>query len=214
MRLGDLIKDGGLRLGLMQYWLEDGNCPDVGAMFDAAWAAIKADGALWRDEDGERILDLEEPHVVDEVLRAAVAASAELEVDKAQVESVTALQFDGGNDIYCDVLLEELSTRLGCEWYELDTGGETEAFAVQSLSDVAALPHLESLDLDGHGHRDGGHDLTPLRGHAKLSKLTIFKIANGEDVLVTLPGLKEVRYARALSDQLAAALRKRGIEIL
>ena len=61
MRLGDRVEDGGVRLGLMQQWIDAGNSPDVGPMFDAAWAAIKANGALWRDEDGERTLNFEEP---------------------------------------------------------------------------------------------------------------------------------------------------------
>ena len=213
MRLGDVIPDGGLRLGLIEQWLSAEIMPDTTKMFDAALTKIRADEELWFEEDGVRQLDLEESSVVDAILLHAVEATADLAVQQDMLDRVTKLQFDGGNDVYNDLLPEALSSRLECEEWELDTGGETEVFSVNSLDGIDKLANLESLDLDAHGFRKGGHDLTPLQGHAKLGELRLTGVAAGANVLTSLTALTKLDGADGLPEAVKAALVERGVAV-
>jgi Family of unknown function (DUF6892) len=213
MRFGDVIGDAGLRLGLVEQWLQGGVMPDSGAVFDSAVAKIGEDAELWLEEEGGRKIDFDEPSNVDQILTHAVNAFAELEIEQPLLDRITTLHFDGGNDVYCDLLLEELSTRLKCEHWELDTGGETEVFAVASLGGIQALSKLESLNMDGHGFIDGGHDLSPLAGHPALRELILTGIASGADTLLSLNALTKLRGTRGLGDDVRAALVDKSVDV-
>jgi len=211
MQLGQRISDGGLRLGVVQWWLETGGLPDLAPWFDHAVQVIRADDELWEGVGDARSLALDEPDILDRVLLHTVVASAELVVDDDALSGVEALQFDGGNDVYCDLVLEALAERLGREWWELDTGGETDAFAVRSLAGCLALPALTELDLDGHGFVDGGHDLSPLAGHPQLAALRNARVARGAEALLSCPRLTEVSNCRGLPAAVVSALQERGV---
>lgn len=212
MRLEELFPDGGLRLGVLDALACAGSGLDCSRAFDEAARRIKADDTLHEGEGDDRSLDL--VSYQEEVLRHAVAALGQVEFEASALEAVTWLGFDGGNEIYCMVIPEELASRLGCDDYDLDSGGETDAFEVRSLEGLQRLSALEVLHLDGHGFNDEGLDLTPLRAHPTLREITLTGTVLHPEVLLSVPGLEQVsRVGKRITEEVAAELRGRGVSL-
>lgn len=128
--------------------------------------------------------DLDED-AMEERLAVVLERLHALALDPAKVSKVTALDFDGGNEIYMS--LEEAA--------ETSSGGETTVYSVRSFEGISALTSLERLDIDSHGCPDEGEsaDLGPLADHPALEDLTLFCDARNGDALLSLPKLKRVR---------------------
>lgn len=184
--------------------------PDSGFRLGVLDALLRA-GQLDEERLGERLADIREPDAEadrddeDRWIGAALIRLAELELDPAQLAEIEAIHFDGGNDIY--MLIEET--------LDIDTGGETDHYQVQSLVGIDRVPGLRSLNLDGHGYRKAAIDLEPLRDHPTLARLRLSGKCVGAAALEHMPALTHVDLGHGSLDDPSVLdrLAGRGVEI-
>lgn len=213
MKLSEAIPDNGLRMGALDRLLASESITTelLTAALARARAAIEADEECWADEDGERVLAVDE--CADELLQHGLDALAHIEVDPAQLAEITTLSFDGGNEIYM-WFEEAVAELLGLESYELDTGGESDLYLVRSFDGLAAMPGLQALNLDAYGWLEKARDASPLRHLSKLETLNLMNAKfDNAAVLLELPALRQLRHGEGLDPQLLAGLRERGVEV-
>ena len=212
MKLSSAISDPGIQLGALDALLRAGTLDTarLEPALVAAKAAIEAEPSFWNGDE----LDLDDDHDY-EMLALAVVALGDTEVTEAELGSVTSLSFDGGNDIY--MWLEPgLAGALGLEDYRLDTGGESETYAVKSLEGVAGLPALEQLSLDAYGYSSSTRTLAPLRGHPALKRIVLAGKFTDQEALLACPALARVQFAahEPLDGKVVDELRKKGVEVV
>lgn len=140
-------------------------------------------------------------------LTLALAHFHKLPLAAAKVRKIDALDFDGGNVVY--MTLEEIAGTY--------SGGETDAYAVQSLAGIDALVGLQRLDLDSHGCPADGElrDLAPLANLPALEEIQLCDCTNA-DALLTLPKLRRVTLLGAVTVEPAGVieeLKRRGVEV-
>lgn len=184
------IPDPGLFLGVLQALLEQ----EVVSQdrLDAVLADIETSDV----EEGEEW----------ERVSAAIALLHALPISADELARVERLDFDGGNEIY--MLLEEL--------LDIETGGESDYYEVQSLAGISALRSLVDLNLDAYGFRTATLDLTPLAGHPTIASLYLTGKCKPATTLEAMPALKRLRARPDDLDDPAvlARLRARGVEVI
>jgi hypothetical protein len=143
----------------------------------------------------QRPYDLEE-HGYD-LLKSAYQFLTQIPLESAQLDAITAIDFDGGNEIY--------------RYAYYHWGGETEHFEVNSLAGITSLRNLETLSLDGCC---SVKDLTALAGSSvRKLELSPGKYTNGE-ALLKLPNLVLIRmFEDGLEEAILIALKARGVSI-
>ena len=212
MKIQDAIADTGMRTAALGALLEL-ELVDTEVLqraLESGIEAIRANPDYWYEEDGERRLDTDE--CAEEILQHAIAALGAVEVSADALAAVTSLDFDGGNEIY--MWLEATTAELlGLGW-ELDTGGESELYVVDSFAGVQALARLEALNLDAYGWVGHERDATPLAELAALAELDLCgaQLSNA-DALTKLPALRRVRGADKLPAAVREALQAKGVEL-
>jgi len=190
-KIREAIPESGLYLGVIDQLLtlEEVTPEDLQAVLNAGIETIRKTEELWFDDDGEKVLDVDD--CMEEILQIAVEAMGDLKVSQSQLARVTALDFDGGNEVY--MWLEcATAEALGLEGWELDTGGESELYLVRSLDGILSLPALEVLNLDAYGWTDSPRDAS---------------------VLLKCKALKAVKQSSGLDDATKAALVEAGVEV-
>lgn len=144
---------------------------------------------------------MQQPYDLEEygydLLKPAYEFLTQIPLTSAQLDTITAIDFDGGNEIY----------RYAYYFW----GGETDDFQVSSLAGIASLRNLETLSFTGCCSVD---DLTELGGsNVRTLELDVGKYINGE-ALLELPNLVLIRmFADGLPETVLNALRARGISI-
>jgi len=123
------------------------------------------------------------------------------------------LSFDGGEEIY--LWIEETTAELlGLEGWELDTGGESELYRVESFAGVQAMPALTSLFLDSYGWSASPRDATALSTLKQLLSIDLMGAPlDNAQVLTQLPSLRKVSGARKLDPALCTTLRNANVEV-
>ncbi len=183
------ITDPGLFLGVLQALLEQELMPQE--RLDSVLAEIET-SELDEDDEAGRVAE-------------AIGLLQALPLSAEALARVESLDFDGGNEIY--MLIEQV--------LDIETGGEEDYYQVLSLEGVQALTSLVSIDLDGHGYREGALDLSPLAGHPTLASLSLTGKCTRSQVLLSLPALTQLHAsARNVDDpSVLARLRERGVEV-
>jgi hypothetical protein len=213
MKIGDAIGDVGLRMAALNALRSAGVVND--AVLKAALAPaierIRANDKYWHGEDGERRVDAGE--WMEDLLGHAITALASVEVQASDLAAITSLSFDGGEEIYM-WLEENTAEQLDLDAWELDTGGESNLYRVESFDGVQALPALTSLLLDAYGWSDSPRDATPLVALKELSTLKLMgsPLENAQ-ILAQLPSLRKVTGADDLDPTVCTALRNAGVEV-
>jgi hypothetical protein len=180
------IEDTGLRLSIMNALIARGALDE--GVLRARLQGIVAEA---EDEDAR----------ISEALRRL----AEIDLDPHALVEIEALDFDGGNDIY--MLIEEE--------IDVDTGGETNHYELNSLAGVERLTALRSLDLDGYGYRGDDLDLAPLRDHPALASVVLSGRCIHAEALESVPSLVKLSVAlgQVDDDAILERLAARGVEL-
>jgi hypothetical protein len=123
------------------------------------------------------------------MLAIAVEELGHTEINPEALGSVETLSFDGGAEIYLWIETR-LAKMLGLWEQALDTGGESDVYAVEALDGLAALPHLSVLCLDGYGGSEAPRSLSPLAGHPTLRSIALLGDFTFHEALLTCPALR------------------------
>ncbi len=160
--------DFGFRLGILSAMLDEGTLQesDIEPALQKGVDAVRSHSKFWH----EGVLDMDS-FGPEEILSILVENFGDVLVSQSQLDSVTSLNFDGGNEIYM-YLEGHSATLLDLEDWELDTGGESDLYLVNNFEGAQILQNLEELDLDAYGWCTTIRDASPLGKVPSLKKIT------------------------------------------